>query len=75
MRTGRRRRYLASASFSPRRSVRRATIGDDDDGESGRGVADGTVGKEDRWMLGLLGFFGGGMLGRDARQDAAYAAH
>jgi hypothetical protein len=31
----------------------------------------GMAAKEDRWMLGLLGLFGGGSMGRDARQDAA----
>lgn len=58
-----------------RRSVRRAIAGDDDDDDAHgekRGVASGTMGKEDRWMLGLIGWFGGGFHGRDPRQDAAY---
>jgi hypothetical protein len=56
-----------------RRSVRRAIVGDDDDDARDGGVAGGGVGKEDRWMLGLLGMFGGYGHARDARQDAAYA--
>ena len=59
-----------------RRSVRRAVVGDDDVDETTgerRGVTGSNAGKEERWLLGLLGFFGGGAHGRDARQDAAYS--
>ena len=56
-----------------RRSIRRSIIGedDDDDAPSSPGVLNG--GKEDRWLLGLLGMFSSsGPAGRDERQDAAY---
>ena len=59
-------------SDARRRAVRRAIAGEDDDGVQIKGVVAG-AGKEDGWILGLLGIFGSsGFVGRDVRQDAAY---
>ena len=70
--------WKETQSEKRRRSVRRAIVGDGGEYEGdrvnggGSGVSGGGMAaKEDRWMLGLLGLFGGGSMGRDARQDAA----
>ena len=58
-------------SDARKKAIRRAVVGQADEGDedgSDRGVLGG-AGKEDSWMLSLLGIFGGH--GRDVRQDTA----
>lgn len=60
-------------SDARKKAIRRAVIGQEDEGDEGskeRGILGG-AGKEDSWMLSLLGIFGGGGHGRDVRQDTA----
>ena len=72
--------YCVDIGLFSEKRTRRAIVGDGGEYEGdrvnggGSGVSGGArmAAKEDRWMLGLLGLFGGGSMGRDAiRQDAA----